>query len=258
MRVASYNIRKAVGLDRRRDPHRVLDVINRLDADVVVLQEADKRLGARPAALPARLIEAETDLTPVPLAGNEVSLGFHGNSILVRRGLKVSAPKRIDLPGLEPRGAVAVDVGDRLHVVGVHLGLLRRSRQAQISALLRAVADSDLPTAILGDFNEWSPHLGLEGLSHHFSVHAPGLSFHAARPVAALDRVALSDELELRHAGVEEGTLARIASDHLPIWAEIGFRPQASTPVSTVSSLPANPPANPPAATDRPALPASR
>ena len=227
MRLASYNIRKAVGLDRRRNPHRVLDVINQLGADVVVLQEADKRLGARPAALPARLIEAETDLTPAPLGGNEVSLGFHGNSILVRRGLKVSAPKRIDLPGLEPRGAVAVDIDDRLHVVGVHLGLLRRSRQAQISALLRVVADSDLPTAILGDFNEWSPHLGLEGLSHHFSVFAPGLSFHAARPVAALDRVALSDELELRHAGVEEGTLARVASDHLPIWAEIGFRPQA-------------------------------
>lgn len=223
MRLASYNIRKAVGLDRRRNPRRVLDVINQLGADVVVLQEADKRLGARPAALPASLIEAETDLTPAPLAGNDVSLGFHGNSILVRRGLKVSAPRRIDLPGLEPRGAVAVDVDDRLHVVGVHLGLLRRSRQAQISALLRVVADSDLPTAILGDFNEWSPHLGLEGLSHHFRVYAPGLSFHAARPVAALDRVALSDELELKHAGVEEGTLARVASDHLPIWAEIGF-----------------------------------
>ncbi len=230
MRLASYNIRKAVGLDRRRDPHRVLDVINRLDADVVVLQEADRRLGARPAAVQARLIEAETDLTPVPLAANDVSLGFHGNSILVRRGVKVSRPRRIDLPGLEPRGAVAVDVGDQLHVVGVHLGLLRRNRRAQISALMHILADSDLPTAILGDFNEWSPHQGLEGLSQHFHIHAPGLSYHAARPVAALDRVALSQALELKDAGVEEGKLARIASDHLPIWADVEFIPQDHSP----------------------------
>ena len=41
--VASYNMRKAIGLDRRRDPQRVLDVLHQIDADVVALQEADKR-----------------------------------------------------------------------------------------------------------------------------------------------------------------------------------------------------------------------
>ncbi len=223
MRLASYNIRKAVGLDRRRDPHRVLGVINRLEADIVALQEADRRLGARPAALPTRLIETETDLACVPLSDNEVSLGFHGNSILVRRGIPVSHPRRIELPGLEPRGAVAVDVGERLTVVGVHLGLLRRHRRAQIAALLEALAGGDRPLAILGDFNEWSPRQGLEELARGFRLHAPGLSFHAARPVAPLDRVALSPELGLKDAGVEEGGQARIASDHLPIWAEIGL-----------------------------------
>jgi endonuclease/exonuclease/phosphatase family metal-dependent hydrolase len=48
--VASYNMRKAIGLDRRRDPHRVLDVLHEIDADVVALQEADKRFGGRAAA----------------------------------------------------------------------------------------------------------------------------------------------------------------------------------------------------------------
>ncbi|MEL7014297.1 MAG: endonuclease/exonuclease/phosphatase family protein, partial [Pseudomonadota bacterium] len=47
MRVTSYNIRKAVGLDWRRDAGRIVDVLGEIDADVVVLQEADKRLGAR-------------------------------------------------------------------------------------------------------------------------------------------------------------------------------------------------------------------
>ncbi|MGB0968912.1 MAG: endonuclease/exonuclease/phosphatase family protein, partial [Halocynthiibacter sp.] len=52
LRIASYNIRKCIGLDRRRDPHRTAGVIQALRADIVLLQEADKRLGARPAALP--------------------------------------------------------------------------------------------------------------------------------------------------------------------------------------------------------------
>ena len=45
--VASYNMRKAVGTDRRRRPDRVLAVLKEIDADIVALQEADKRFGDR-------------------------------------------------------------------------------------------------------------------------------------------------------------------------------------------------------------------
>ncbi|MCP5037566.1 MAG: metal-dependent hydrolase [Rhodobacteraceae bacterium] len=221
MRLATYNMRKAIGLDRRRDAGRILDVINALEADVVVLQEADRRLGPRPSALPHALLEGHSDFVPAHLAENHVSLGFHGNAILVRRGIKVAAAKRIDLPGLEPRGAVSVEIGGVLRVVGVHLGLMRRHRRAQIGQIKRALNGVDMPTAILGDFNEWSPYQGLEGLAEGFTLHAPGRSYHAARPVAALDRVALSHGLELRDAGVEEDGQARIASDHLPVWVDV-------------------------------------
>ena len=51
IRVASYNMRKAIGTDRRRDPQRVLDVLHEIDADVVALQEADRRVGGRASAL---------------------------------------------------------------------------------------------------------------------------------------------------------------------------------------------------------------
>ena len=223
MRLVTYNIRKAIGLDRRRDPGRIIDVINGLNADVVVLQEADRRLGTRPAALPFAMIAGHTDFTPAPVATNPVSLGSHGNAILVRRGLDIGPVRRIELPGLEPRGAVAVEIGGVLQVVGVHLGLLRRYRRAQLTTLTEALLGSNLPTAILGDFNEWSPNQGLEALSDGFTLHTPGRSYHAARPVAALDRIALSPGLTLRDAGVEQGRRARVASDHLPVWANVEF-----------------------------------
>jgi endonuclease/exonuclease/phosphatase family metal-dependent hydrolase len=223
MRLASYNLRKCRGTDGKRAPGRILDVINGIDADVVALQEADMRLGARPAALPHRMIDAHTDFTAVPVATSSVSVGWHGNAILVRKSAKVEAVHRLDLPGLEPRGAVAVDLED-IRVVAVHLGLLRSYRQKQLHAIRTSLAQMNAkPTVILGDFNEWSRTGGLTPLKDAFDVIAPGKSFHAARPVAALDRIALDRALELRDAGVVETDLSRRASDHLPIWADIAL-----------------------------------
>lgn len=222
LRVASYNIRKARGLDQKTRPGRTLDVINRLDADIVVLQEADKRFGSRLPALPRKMIEAETDFTLVEVSTHETSLGWHGNVVLVRDPSSVRATQRLDLPGLEPRGAVVVDLdfGKGLRLIGAHLGLRRRDRVGQLEALRKAAAEQGA-TVIAGDFNEWSKTRGLEPLSDEFDTHSPGHSFHARRPIAGLDRFALTADVTLRDSGVEEGPLARRASDHLPIWSDI-------------------------------------
>lgn len=220
LRLASYNIRKARGLDGRRDPGRVLDVINALDADVITLQEADRRLGDRPSAVPRNLIAQATDFDVVPLAANDVSLGWHGNAVLVRRGIAVKTASRIDLPGAEPRGAVSVTLENGFTIIGVHLGLLRQSRRRQLRAIVAGLGPSQ-KVAIIGDMNEWAVTRGFEALEEGFDLHSPGRSFHAARPIAALDRLALSHALTLSDAGVDESPLARMASDHLPIWADI-------------------------------------
>jgi endonuclease/exonuclease/phosphatase family metal-dependent hydrolase len=78
----------------------------------------------------------------------------------------------------------------------------------------------DRPTIVLGDFNEWSNEHGLEPLVG-FDVHAPGRTFHSARPVAALDRIAINEQVDLRDAAVVETRLTRVASDHLPVWAKV-------------------------------------
>ena len=221
LKIATYNMRKAIGLDRRRDPHRILNVLNDLDADVLVLQEADRRLGPRPSALPFKMIEEETDFIPVPFATNGLSLGSHGNAVLVRKGLTFHDARTVELPGLEPRGAVSVGIEGKMQVIGTHLGLLRPYRHQQMRALAGQFDHIELPTVILGDFNEWSPRRGFEPLEVHFDIHSPGRSYHASRPMAALDRIATSEGVELRDAGVDQSKLARIASDHLPVWAKL-------------------------------------
>lgn len=233
LRLATWNIRKCVGLDRRRDPHRVARTIAKLEADVMVLQEADKRLGSRPAALTREIVESETGLLPANAGGHEASIGFHGNAVLLAPDLHVEDRFCVHLPGIEPRGALILDIAGaaKLRVVAVHLGLLRSSRRAQLTTIReRLAAMSDRPTVILGDFNEWSKRRGLEPLIG-FNVHAPGRSFHAARPVAALDRIAIDDGFTLRDAAVVETRETRIASDHLPVWADLAF--QTTTSISS-------------------------
>src|SRR3546814_3730963 len=67
IRVASYNMRKGIGLDRRRDPGRVLSVLRELDADIVALQEADRRFGTRASAIPPHMFDEHSDYVPVDL-----------------------------------------------------------------------------------------------------------------------------------------------------------------------------------------------
>lgn len=226
VKIASYNIRKCIGLDRRRDPQRVLSVLGDLAMDIVALQEADKRLGRRPSSLPIDQIERYTGMQPLDIGRGGPSLGWHGNALLLRPGARIADVECLNLPGLEPRGAIIADIslesGASVRLVSVHLGLLRKNRIRQITYIRDAIASRPKrPTVIMGDFNEWSGTKGLEGLSGDFNILAPGNSFHAARPVAKLDRFALSRDLRVRDAGVIDNNRARRASDHLPIWAEL-------------------------------------
>ena len=227
LRLASYNIRKAVGLDWRRDPGRILRVLAGLSADVVALQEADRRFGRRISVLDPSLLESATDLALVPLPRRAESIGWHGNAMLVRRGVTVQDAEAIELPGIEPRGAVIARLEGPfgpLTVAGVHLGLRRGCRRLQLKRIVDAVAAGGGPAVIVGDFNEWADLGGFDVLPDAFEIVAPGRSFHAARPVAPLDRLALSRELVVVRAAVEMEGEARIASDHLPIWADVALR----------------------------------
>lgn len=225
VRVASYNIRKAIGTDRRRIPERILEVLGEIDADVIALQEADRRFGVRSAAIPPWLLESHSAYRAVPLNVQADSMGWHGNAILVRKETQVTHHDVIHLPCLEPRGATVaeVEVGSgALRVFGMHLDLSGLWRRRQAAAVLHAAGQREaMPTVLMGDLNEWSPDRGcLADFARHYSFAPCGRSFHARRPVARLDRIMHSDHMTLKDCGVHESAAARKASDHLPIWAE--------------------------------------
>lgn len=222
LRLASYNLHKCRGMTGPHAPERNLAVIAALKADVVALQEVDFRFGARPEALPRALIEHTTGMVPAPFLGTgENSLGWHGQTILLRPELRDKAQiRRLPLPGIEPRGALVLRLPG-LTVVAMHLGLMRSSRRAQLSRIIAQARRIGHDRMVLtGDFNEWHDSRGLEALEP-LRVIAPGPSWPAPFPRLRYDRFAMSRSIDLRDCGVLDSEMARQASDHLPVWADL-------------------------------------
>lgn len=225
LKVASYNIHKAVGTDRRRDPDRIIAVLRELNADIIALQEADLRVGTRAAVLPRVLLD-DTRWKVARVARRPRSMGWHGNAILVRRDITVSDEEALDLPTLEPRGAVCVRVtigGETARIYGTHLDLSGLRRRDQICALLAHHRRSGGGhAAMLGDFNQWGLRSGaMREFGAEWQSLAPGKSFPSGRPVASLDRIVASHGWQVKRMGVWRSALASTASDHLPVWATL-------------------------------------
>lgn len=227
---ASYNIRKAIGVDRRRDPDRILAILHEVDADIVALQEADRRFGRRASVLPLHAIHEHTPYTPVPLSMRPDSIGWHGNALLVRRGIELAEAAVVPLPTLEPRGAIRADLiagGQRIRVVGMHLDLSGLRRRHQVRRILDHISqcEGDCPTVLLGDFNEWATRGGCfrEFTGGDWQVLSPGRSFPSPRPVAQLDRIIASQEWDVHSAQAHHSALAARGSDHLPVWAALSL-----------------------------------
>lgn len=227
IKVASYNMRKSIGTDRRRRPERTLQVLNEIDADVIALQEADRRLGARAAVLSSHLLADHGRWKPVPFGMRAASMGWHGNALLVPADAEIVDCEAIHLPALEPRGAISADVrigGAVWRFVGMHLDLSGLWRRRQAHAILAHVAAStnQYPTILMGDLNEWSTASGcLRDFGRDYRFAETGRSYHATRPVARLDRIMISEGLGFADAGVHHSAAARTASDHLPVWATV-------------------------------------
>ena len=240
MKVASYNIHKCRGLDGQTRPDRIVGVIRELGADLIALQEVDRRFGRRGGLLNPSAIERETGMRLLVQSDVSHRHGWHGNALLVRGATLSYRRFRMKLPGGEPRGAIVaeLDLGEgEFRVIAAHLGLLRLSRLDQVGALLTAFRDlPPMPTILLGDFNEWRRRgrSSLRGLEPTFGVAPSILSFPSRRPIFALDRILGWPDGLIADLAVHDTPLARRASDHLPLTARVNLR--AAIPAEKVAA----------------------
>ncbi len=224
--LTSYNIRKAIGRDGKRNPERIVEVLNNAAADIVILQEADFRFKGRRAIFSATELFDRTGLTVIDVAPKFPGLGWHGNMLLVRPCVRVRSVYPIPLTGLEPRGAVAsqLEIGSRkLDLIHAHLGLMPLQRRRQAQLLARSINPAEA-TVLAGDLNAaGKAPSSLSPIYTRLTEVVLGPSFPTWRPMIRFDRIFHNGTLRLMSAQVHDTPLARQASDHLPVSATFAF-----------------------------------
>jgi len=230
LRIATYNIHRCRGLDGRTRPERIAAVIRSLDADVVALQEV---VGAGPhggghaeslgAALGMGWVMAPARL----LRGHQF-----GNAVLSRLPIVQHLEQDLTWKTCEARRLQRVDVavdGHTLHLYNVHLGTAILERRHQARRLAAIVSDRHVsgPKVVLGDFNEWMRGLVTTLLSE--KLNSVDLRDHMRRrrtypglfPILHLDHIYYAGRLEILRIEVPRTRAALIASDHLPLVADV-------------------------------------
>ncbi|MFM7076898.1 MAG: endonuclease/exonuclease/phosphatase family protein [Planctomycetaceae bacterium] len=229
MRLLSWNIHKGIGgRDRLYRLGRVIDCIEAENPDIVCLQEVDRLVRRSRHDDQPRLLARQLRCHAAFQANVHVGGGTYGNLVLSRWALVTRHRLSLRLGAKKPRGAqlVVVDSPEGpLHVVNTHLGLAERERHWQVGRLLgHALFRSGAahPTVVVGDFNDWRDTLhpvaaSAGDLRQVTSPPSAFRSFPAWLPIGSLDKAFVSAGIEVRQARLSRTSLARVASDHLPL-----------------------------------------
>ena len=239
LRILTYNIHKCIGgVDRRYDPARIRDTISHYDPDVALLQEVDQLARRsnrdRQVDLLGNMLayRHRTYFSNVTVRGG----GEYGNAILSRfpltdtRNIDLTVGRRKRRSVLHARYRVRLPGSQRtrtVHVFNMHLGLSQGERKIQLQRFLDSHPFSGFhertPVIVAGDFNDVWGTLGTELLvpAGFRGMHRPLRTFPAYAPMRALDSIYVRGSIELRHVQRAHIALARRASDHLPIIADI-------------------------------------
>lgn len=235
-RVMTYNVHGFVGTDGSFDPDRVARVIEQVDPDLVALQEVELEHGeeARGTTLEwlgRRLgMHGHFTLTRPGIRG-----GSFGNVVLSRHGFELVSEGSLPRRGGEHRAVQWLKVrgpSGEFHLMNTHLGIWFWERQAQVRALLGAEwlvrAGDALPIVVCGDFNATR-------FSPVYRALARGLrdargkgrkkvgTWPSARPLLCIDHLFVSSEFRVTSCGVTQTAESRVASDHLPLVAELDW-----------------------------------
>lgn len=230
LRIATYNVHRCRGLDGRTNPERIAEVIRAIDPDVIALQEV---IGASPTSPGhAEELGALLGMGWVMAPARHLRGALFGNVVLSRLPIRHHSQYDLSWKTCEPRCCQRVDIAvgnDTLHLYNCHLGTALLERRYQAGRLSTVLTDKRVgqPKVVLGDFNEWMRGLATMMLSER--LQSIDLRKHLRRrrtypgvfPVLHLDHIYFDGDVEVEHVELPRTRLSLIASDHLPLVAEL-------------------------------------
>ena len=201
-------------------------VLREIDADVVGVQELDAHPGVEAGRDQWALLAQLAGYVAIPGPTRRRAGADYGNGVFTRLPIVSHALVDLSLAGREPRGAIDATLdhlGAQVRVVVTHLGLRRSERREQGQRLIAHLSDCGAAVSVLmGDFNEWlASSASLRRLHHLFGRPASVATFPSLWPLVGLDRIWIRPATALRGLRAHRSVTARLASDHLPIIADL-------------------------------------
>jgi endonuclease/exonuclease/phosphatase family metal-dependent hydrolase len=242
LRVMTYNVHGCLGMDGRISPSRIASVIARYQPDLVALQELDFGRARSQRHAQPKLIADELQMhlafCPTVVEHDEQyghALLSHFPMRVIRTDILLSGkqPQRV-----QPRGAlwVQLDVDEmQLHLMNTHFGLRRSERLAQAGDLLNrnwiGAIGEDEPLILCGDFNMFPRSEPYRALTRRLRDvqgdtmgPAPLNTFSSMRPMVRIDHIFVSRHFTPAKVVVPRNQLTRVASDHLPLIADLVYQ----------------------------------
>lgn len=243
----TYNVHGCVGTDGRLDVGRIAAVIAQSRPDVVALQELDVGRARSGGVDQAHAIASRLGMSFHFNSAMQVEEEQYGDAILSTLPLRLvksgPLPTPPRLSRLEPRGALWVSVemgGGAVQIVNTHLGLVPLEQRAQAARLLGRdwLGHADCragPTILLGDFNaapRYAVYKSFATRLRDVQRNADGTrrrgrsvrTFPSRMPMLRIDHVFVSPDIDVLGVHAPDSTLARIASDHLPLVVDLWMR----------------------------------
>ena len=242
IRILTYNMHRAIGVDRLFRPERIAKVINHHQADIVLLQEVDVGV-PRSRNLDLAKEMAEAANYPHYATGLNVKLykGQYGNATLSKFPITRARNINLTVGKRKARGCLhstieinnSSNFSQNLEVFNLHLGLSSQERVRQVGILIHSEEFSSLtpdsPCLVGGDLNDWrtllapifTDILNFECASNHSSgYHNPYLTYPSFSPTGGLDKIFYRGPMKLIKRKRCWMGITRLASDHLPVIAE--------------------------------------
>ena len=239
LKILTYNVHKCTGgVDRRYAPERVAAVAGHYQPDLLLLQEVaqqgswyrhERQVDVLGDALGLRHRAYFVDVRFGPRRGE------YGNAVLSRHPITSTENVDLTVGGRKARSVLhaRLRVGmpghhsRTLHVFNMHLGLSQRERLQQLERFLACRPFHGLhprtPVLVAGDLNDVWGTLGRTTLepAGFRAMPTPLRTFPAWGPVRALDSLYVRGDLEVVDVRTPRLALARLASDHLPLVADV-------------------------------------
>lgn len=230
IRIVTYNVHRCCGMDRRIMPRRIAEVLSDLHPDVIALQEV---LGLGPKSRGQdELLGALMGMGWV-MASARLRHGYpFGNMILSRFPIVDDAQHDLTWRTRRGRCCQRADLrlgNQTLHVYNVHMGtgLRERKYQAERLAMILDQHQGAGPKIILGDFNEWGRGVTTDILTPRFQsldirpFVKRRRTYPGFLPLLHLDHIFYEGRIDVDHVHLPKSRAALIASDHLPLVADL-------------------------------------